>query len=67
MKGTADFRNFLTRLARQTLELIVDNIADESLVLDVIERNIKWGEGQLFGGPRPIKRELLADDGRSAA
>ena len=59
--------NFLTRLSRQNLELMVDGIIDESTVLDVIERNIKWGEGKLFGGPRPIKRELLADDGRSAA
>lgn len=59
--------NFLTRLSRQNIELIVDGIADESSVLDIVERNIKWGEGKLFGGPRPIKRELLADDGRSAA
>ncbi|MFZ1991437.1 MAG: diguanylate phosphodiesterase, partial [Alphaproteobacteria bacterium] len=59
--------NFLTRLTRQNLELIVDGIIDESLVLDIVERNIKWGEGRLFGGPRPIKRDLLADDGRTAA
>ena len=59
--------NFLTRLTRQNLELIVDGIVDESSVLDIVERNIKWGEGKLFGGPRPIKREVLADDGRTAA
>jgi len=59
--------NFLTRLTRQNLELIVDGITDESSVLDIVERNIKWGEGRLFGGPRPIKRELLSDDGRTAA
>jgi cyclic-di-GMP phosphodiesterase TipF (flagellum assembly factor) len=59
--------NFLTRLGRQNIELIVDGIADETAVLDVVERNIKWGEGKLFGGPRPIKRELLADDARNSA
>jgi cyclic-di-GMP phosphodiesterase, flagellum assembly factor TipF len=59
--------NFLTRVGRQGLELIVDNITDEAVIVDVVERNVKWGEGKLFGGPRPIKRELLADDARTSA
>jgi cyclic-di-GMP phosphodiesterase TipF (flagellum assembly factor) len=59
--------NFLARLARQKLELIAGDIAEESVAVDVVERNVRWGEGSLFGTARPIRRELLAGDGRSAA
>jgi cyclic-di-GMP phosphodiesterase TipF (flagellum assembly factor) len=51
--------NFMTKLERQGIELIVDGIASEALVLPVLEHDVALGEGLLFGGPRPIRRDLL--------
>jgi cyclic-di-GMP phosphodiesterase TipF (flagellum assembly factor) len=59
--------NFLLRLKRQSLELIADEIEDEAAVLDIVERDIGWGEGRLFGLARPIRRDLLVEDTRSEA
>jgi cyclic-di-GMP phosphodiesterase TipF (flagellum assembly factor) len=51
--------NFMTKLERQAIELIVDGIESEADVLTIVEHDVRLGEGLLFGGPRPIRRDLL--------
>lgn len=53
--------NFMTRLERQGIEMIVEDIDSETTVIPVIEHNAPLGAGQLFGGPRPIRRDLLEE------
>jgi cyclic-di-GMP phosphodiesterase TipF (flagellum assembly factor) len=59
--------NFMTKLERQGIELIVDGIASEALVLPVLEHDVALGEGLLFGGPRPIRRDLLDEADEAGA
>lgn len=60
--------NFLTRLERQGIELIIDGIDTEEMILPVLEHDAALGQGLLFGGARPIRRDLLegADDAGSS-
>lgn len=53
--------NFMTRLERQGIDLIIDGIQTEATILPVLEHDVALGEGKLFGGPRPIRRDLLAE------
>jgi len=59
--------NFLTRLERQGIELIIDGIDTEEMILPVLEHAAALGQGLLFGGARPIRRDLLEGTEESEA
>ena len=46
---------FKTALARAGLALIVDKIETEAQLLDLLDHDIDYGQGFLFGEPRPAK------------
>jgi cyclic-di-GMP phosphodiesterase TipF (flagellum assembly factor) len=54
--NAADFAD-LTR--RYGLEIIAEKVETENEVIDVLELNIVYGQGNLFGEPRPIRDSLL--------
>jgi cyclic-di-GMP phosphodiesterase TipF (flagellum assembly factor) len=54
----ADFAN-LTR--RYGLEIIAEKVESERQVVDVLELEIGYGQGHLFGEPRAIKEQVLAE------
>ena len=54
----ADFAN-LTR--RYGVELIAEKVEAERQVVDVLELNIGYGQGNLFGEPRAIRDAVLAE------
>lgn len=56
--AAADFAD-LTR--RYGVEVIVDKIESERHVVDVLELNIAYGQGNLFGEPRAIRDAVLAE------
>ncbi|WP_300541919.1 EAL domain-containing protein [Maricaulis sp.] len=45
--------------ARHGIELIVDRIEQESTVVEVLELDVAYGEGHLFGEPRPVRDDVL--------
>ncbi len=48
-------------MARYGMNLIVDMIEKERAVVDVLDFNVDYGQGYLFGTPRPVRDEVLAD------
>lgn len=48
-------------MARYGMNLIVDMIEKERAVVDVLDFNVDYGQGYLFGSPRPVRDEILAD------
>ncbi|HEY4857634.1 MAG TPA: EAL domain-containing protein, partial [Xanthobacteraceae bacterium] len=56
--------------------LIVDRIEHERSVIDLLDHDVRYGQGSLFSPPRPVRAEALqanpeppdaATGGRSAA
>ena len=47
-----DFKDHLSRCG---LQLIVERVEDEKTVVQLLDFNIDFGQGYLFGEPRPIK------------
>jgi cyclic-di-GMP phosphodiesterase TipF (flagellum assembly factor) len=52
-------------LARSGIDLIAERIESESTVIDLLDYDVKFGQGFLFSPPRPVRAEALgnADDG----
>ena len=46
-------------LKRYGVELIVDHIETEAQVVDILDYDVKYGQGFLFSPPRPVRAEVL--------
>jgi len=56
-------------LARSGIDLIAERIENESMVLDLLDYDVRFGQGFLFSPPRPVRAEALqttAGDGGGA-
>ncbi|NQW12306.1 MAG: EAL domain-containing protein [Alphaproteobacteria bacterium] len=49
-----DMRAFKGALDRNAMDLIVEKIESEEMLLDLLELRVDFGQGYLFGEPRPI-------------
>ena len=58
-----DFKNLLLR---NGLNLIVERVEDEKTVVQLLEFNVDFGQGYLFGQPRAIREIADANDPRAA-
>lgn len=47
--------------ARSGIDLIAERIEEEATVVEVLELDIAFGQGHLFGTPRAVKEEALED------
>jgi cyclic-di-GMP phosphodiesterase TipF (flagellum assembly factor) len=56
--NASDFAD-LTR--RYGLEIIAEKVETEGQVIDVLELNIAYGQGNLFGEPRAIRDSLMTE------
>jgi cyclic-di-GMP phosphodiesterase TipF (flagellum assembly factor) len=54
----ADLSGYLTRFG---IELIAEKIENESHVVDLFDFDVKYGQGNLFSPPRPIRPESMAE------
>jgi cyclic-di-GMP phosphodiesterase TipF (flagellum assembly factor) len=45
--------------ARYGIDLIAEKVEDESTIVEILELDIAYGQGHLFGEPRPVKDEVL--------
>ena len=48
-------------LSRYAITLIAEKIEDEASVVEILEYEIPYGQGHVFGAPRPIKASLMED------
>lgn len=46
-------------LARNGIQLIADRIEEEREVVNVLDFNVEYGQGFLFGEPRPVREEAI--------
>ena len=46
-------------LARSGIDLIADRIETETTVIDVLDYDVRFGQGFLFSPPRPVRAEAL--------
>jgi cyclic-di-GMP phosphodiesterase TipF (flagellum assembly factor) len=42
-------------LRRQQIDLIVEKVEDESLLIELLDSDVDYGQGYLFGEPRPAR------------
>jgi cyclic-di-GMP phosphodiesterase TipF (flagellum assembly factor) len=54
----SDFAGFTRRYG---VEVIAEKVETERQVVDVLELDIGYGQGHLFGEPRAIKEQVLAE------
>ena len=50
-----------TIFGRYGVELIVEKVEDEKSVIEILDYHIPFGQGHVFGAPRPIKGSLLEE------
>jgi cyclic-di-GMP phosphodiesterase, flagellum assembly factor TipF len=46
-------------LGRFGIDLIVDSIEDENSVIELLDHDVRYGQGSLFSPPRPVRAEAL--------
>ncbi len=46
-------------LARSGIDLIADRIEHENTVVDLLDYDVRFGQGFLFSPPRPVRAEAL--------
>jgi cyclic-di-GMP phosphodiesterase TipF (flagellum assembly factor) len=46
-------------LARFGIDLVADRIENESLVVDLLDYDVRYGQGFLFSAPRPLRSDIL--------
>ena len=63
LKGRPDLHaaDFSALLRRHGVELIAEKVETERQAIDVLDLDVGFGQGHLFGEPRPIREDILAD------
>ena len=56
--AAADFANLMRRYG---IEVIAEKVESERQVVDILELNVGYGQGNLFGEPRAIRDAVLAE------
>jgi cyclic-di-GMP phosphodiesterase TipF (flagellum assembly factor) len=59
----ADFSDLLGRFG---IDLIAEHIENESTVVDLLDYDVRFGQGFLFSPPRPVRAEALQGNGAEA-
>jgi cyclic-di-GMP phosphodiesterase, flagellum assembly factor TipF len=59
----ADFSDLLGRFG---IDLVADHIENESTVVDLLDYDVRFGQGILFSPPRPVRAEALQGSGEPA-
>jgi cyclic-di-GMP phosphodiesterase TipF (flagellum assembly factor) len=53
--------DFAALTRRYGVEVIAEKVEEERQIIDILELDIAYGQGHLFGEPRPIKDSVLAE------
>jgi cyclic-di-GMP phosphodiesterase TipF (flagellum assembly factor) len=46
-------------MSRHGIDLVADRIESENVVVDLLEIDVRFGQGFLFAQPRPVRAEVL--------
>jgi len=60
----ADFSDLLGRFG---IDLVADRIENENIVVDLLDYDVRYGQGFLFAPPRPVRAEALQTAGAEHA
>jgi cyclic-di-GMP phosphodiesterase TipF (flagellum assembly factor) len=52
-------------LARSGIDLIAERIETETTVVDLLDYDVRFGQGFLFSPPRPVRAEALQGTGEN--
>lgn len=55
--------DFAELLERSGIDLIIEKIEEERHVLELLDYNIKFGQGYIFSEPRPVRGDVLPEIG----
>ena len=64
-RATVAAEDFKELLLRNNISLIVERVEDEKTVVQLLDYNVDYGQGYLFGGPKPIREMAEANDTRA--
>jgi cyclic-di-GMP phosphodiesterase, flagellum assembly factor TipF len=53
-------------LGRYGIDLVADHIETESIVVDLLDFDVRYGQGFLFAQPRPVRAEVLYGEAAAA-
>ena len=59
--------DFAMLLRRYGVDLVAEKVENERQVVDILDLDIQLGQGHLFGEPRAIKNDVLAEAGQPPA
>lgn len=54
-------------LSRYGIELVADRIENENIVVDLLDFDVRFGQGFLFAPPRPVRAEMLRSEREAEA
>ena len=60
--GDIDAGDLKELLRRNGIQLIVDKVESEREVVDILDLNVAFGQGYLFGEPRPVRESVLREE-----
>jgi cyclic-di-GMP phosphodiesterase TipF (flagellum assembly factor) len=68
-EGESDIhhRDIKEVLKRNGIQLIVDKIETEREVVDILDMDVEFGQGYLFGEPKPVREEVVRAGDEAAA
>ena len=59
MHNDIDPEDLADLLARSGIDLIAERIETETTVVDILDYDVRFGQGFLFSPPRPVRAEAL--------
>jgi cyclic-di-GMP phosphodiesterase TipF (flagellum assembly factor) len=54
-------------LGRHGIDLVADRIESENIVVDLLDYDVRFGQGFLFAPPRPVRADILKGEGNEPA
>lgn len=59
--GTIAPEDIASLFARYGVDIIAEKIETEAMVVEILDLDIAYGQGHLFGAPRPVRDDVLSE------
>ena len=59
--GTIAPEDIASLFARYGVDIIAEKIETEAMVVEILDLDIAYGQGHLFGAPRPVREDVLSE------
>lgn len=59
--GTIAPEDIASLFARYGVDIIAEKIEAEAMVVEILDLDIAYGQGHLFGAPRPVREDVLTE------